>query len=205
MKILLADDDPVVLHLLKRTLAAEYEVVTAPDGERAWEVLRSEDGPRLAVLNWRMPGLDGLEICRRARRLKRPMAFHLLLLTASADARDLHEGFAAGADDYITKPCDRQELRARLAVGRRILQLQEALCERVRELETALASVRQLQGLLPICSWCKRIRDDRNYWQQVESYVAEHSAATFTHGICPDCYRRMEEEARGARQAAKAR
>ena len=200
MKILVADDDPMVLHLLKRVLGKDYDVVTADDGKRAWALLSSDSGPRLAVLNWQMPGMTGLEICRRARILRGPL-FHLLVLTASDQAKDVHAGFQAGADDYVTKPCDVEELKARLGVGRRVLQLQQALAERVEELEAALASVRQLQGLLPICSWCKRIRNDDDYWEQVETYVSQHSEARFTHGICPECYKRMHGEAKAARAA----
>jgi response regulator RpfG family c-di-GMP phosphodiesterase len=110
------------------------------------------------------------------------------LLTARASREDKIQGLQAGADDYITKPFDPQELRARVQVGIRVLELQGALAQRVRELEEALSRVKQLQGLLPICSYCKKIRNDRNYWQQVEGYITEHSEAQFSHGICPDCY-----------------
>ena len=83
---------------------------------------------------------------------------------------------------------NREELRARVQVGERVVELQRRLAERVRELEAALADVKHLSGLLPICAYCKKIRNDQNYWQQVESYVAEHSEAQFSHGICPGCY-----------------
>jgi sigma-B regulation protein RsbU (phosphoserine phosphatase) len=119
----------------------------------------------------------------------------------------------AGADDYLTKPFDPQELRARIKVGERILGLQTSLAERVTELEDALSRVKQLQGLLPICSYCKKIRDDQNYWEQVESYISKHTEAQFSHGICPDCYaqfvtpdierlakRKEEEQRKGARE-----
>jgi DNA-binding response OmpR family regulator len=96
-------------------------------------------------------------------------------------------GLEAGADDYLIKPVDLSELRARVQVGVRVVSLQARLAEKVAELQSSLDSVRQLRGLLPICSYCKRIRDDRNYWQRVEVYVSEHTDATFTHGICPSC------------------
>jgi DNA-binding response OmpR family regulator len=109
-------------------------------------------------------------------------------LTARANTEDLVAGFEAGADEYIVKPFDLAELRVRLQAGARIVELQQKLEERVRDLESALSRVKQLQGLLPICAYCKRIRNDQNYWQQVEAYVSQRSEAEFSHSICPDCY-----------------
>ena len=94
----------------------------------------------------------------------------------------------------MTKPFDRQELRARTRVGERIVTLQQILADRVKELEAALASVKQLQGLFPICGWCKKIRDDGNYWHSVEQYIADRSDARFTHGICPDCLKKQIDQ-----------
>ena len=188
MKLLIAEDDEIFCRLLEELLQPEYEIVAARDGNQAWEVLQSEQGPRLAVLDWMMPGLDGPSICRRVRAHEATAATYLLLVTAREAVADMVSGLEAGADDYITKPFDPGVLRARLRVGQRVLQLQNALRDRVRELQDALARVRLLQGLLPICSYCKRIRDDRNYWQQLETYFSEHSDATFTHGVCPECY-----------------
>jgi CheY-like chemotaxis protein len=165
-----------------------YEVVLTRDGAEAWEMLQREDAPQLAILDWMMPYLDGLEVCRRARAASQPKPTYIILLTARGGREDIVAGLQAGADDYITKPFDREELQARVQVGMRIVTLQMSLAERVRELELALANVKQLQGLLPICSYCKKIRDDQNYWQQVEGYLSEHSSVEFSHSICPDCY-----------------
>ncbi|MBI2159737.1 MAG: response regulator [Candidatus Rokubacteria bacterium] len=188
MRVLVVDDEPVVRRLLETSLTSwGYEVVSAAGGEEAWGVLQREDAPALAILDWTMPGMDGLELCKKVRALPKPTKPYLIFVTAKARTRDIVTGLEAGADDYIAKPFNREELRARVHVGVRMLELQASLADRVREVEDALARVKQLHGLLPICSYCKKVRDDRNYWQQVEAYIEGHSAAQFTHGICPDC------------------
>ena len=100
----------------------------------------------------------------------------------------------SGADDYITKPFDSEELRARIRVGIRILDLQEALSDRVRDLESALAQIRTLHGIIPICTRCHKIRDDAEIWQRLEIYIEQHSDAQFSHGLCPDCLRELYGE-----------
>lgn len=189
MKILAADDDKLWRKLLERVLSAlGHEVVVVADGLKACEVMERADGPELAILDWMMPGLDGPAVCRKVRKAATGRPVYLILLTAKGRTEDLVVGLDAGADDYITKPFDVGELRARVSVGVRVVELQMALAARVAELEQALARVKQLHGLLPICSYCKRIRDDSNYWQQVESYIGKHAGVQFSHGICPACY-----------------
>ena len=192
MKVLIAEDDMVSRRLLQATLCKwGYEAVVTSDGAAAWEVLQGYDPPPLVILDWMMPGLDGLQVCHKVREILTATPPYLILLTAKGRRQDIVTGLQAGANDYVTKPFDREELRARLQVGVRIVELQQSLADRVIALEEALTRVKQLQGLLPICSYCKKIRDDRNYWQQVESYIAEHSEAQFSHSICPDCYDRL--------------
>jgi sigma-B regulation protein RsbU (phosphoserine phosphatase) len=189
MRMLVAEDDPISRRLLEATLAKwGHEVVLATDGAQAWAALSADDAPRLAILDWMMPELDGVDVCRRVRTLPRAAPPYLILLTAKGRPEDTVAGLEAGADDYVTKPFDRDELRARIHAGMRIVQLQQSLADRVVELEQALLRVKHLQGLLPICAYCKKIRDDRNYWQQVEGYIAAHSDAQFSHSICPECY-----------------
>jgi len=188
VKVLIAEDEIVSRRLLETALPRwGYDVVTATDGEEAWARLQEPDAPTIMVLDWLMPRLDGVEICRRIRAHPRLSSVYIILLTARAAIEDVVHGLEAGANDYITKPFDAAELRARMQVGVRVVNLQATLAERVREVEDALSRVKQLQGLLPICSYCKKIRDDQNYWHQVESYVGKHTDARFSHGICPEC------------------
>jgi DNA-binding response OmpR family regulator len=189
MRVLIADDEPTSRHLIQATLGGwGFEVLVAVDGCEAWRVLQGARGPEIAMLDWMMPGIDGLDICRRMRATMPNAGTYIILVTARGGLENVVRGLEAGADDYITKPFDPRELRARLHVGVRIVQLQRALLERFRELEDASKRVKQLQGLLPICYYCKKIRNDRNYWEQVDAYVASHSEAQFSHGVCPDCY-----------------
>jgi DNA-binding response OmpR family regulator len=195
VRALVADDDRVTAEILSRTLKRwEFDVTVVGNGAAAWDALRAATAPTLAILDWMMPELDGPEVCRRVRR-ELPLAnMYLMLLTARESRGDLVAGLDAGADDYITKPFDAEELRARVQVGVRVLTLQKSLAERVEELQAALSNVKQLRGLLPICSYCKRIRGDDQYWQQLEGYIAEHSDAQFSHGICPTCYAAVSAE-----------
>ena len=124
MKILVADDDAASRRALEVTLRKwDYEVTTAADGEQAWEILQAAEAPRLAILDWMMPGMDGVEVCRRLRRQSREPYSYILLLTARDDMQDVVQGLDSGADDYLTKPFDPEELRARLRTGRRLLAL----------------------------------------------------------------------------------
>lgn len=191
MKILIAEDDPVSRCVLEVTLTKSgFEVISTSDGLQALEIIQSQE-PAIAVLDWMMPGLDGAEVCRRARAIQTATPTYLILLTAKSEKNDIVEGLDAGADDYITKPFNRMELNARIKVGERVTELQRSLADRIVQLEAALARVKQLQGLLPICSYCKMIRDEQDYWQNVDSYITKHSDVAFSHSICPACYDRL--------------
>jgi DNA-binding response OmpR family regulator len=189
MQVLIAEDNFTSRRGLEIQLGQwGYEVISTKNGNEAWQVFQSTIPPKLAILDWMMPGLDGVQVCRLVRTHQTVEPPYILLLTARSERDDIVAGLDSGADDYLTKPFDRNELRARLQAGRRIVELQQTLTARVRELEEALGRVRQLQGLLPICCYCKKIRTDQNYWQQVESYISAHSEVRFSHGICPECY-----------------
>ena len=209
MRILIAEDDLASRRLLQALLVNwGYEVVAAADGDDAWQIFQEEDPPLLAILDWMMPGLDGIELCRRVRHTDALQSTYIILLTARDRKEDMVAGLESGADDYMIKPFSSNELRARVRVGLRVVKLQVDLAERVKELEQALVQVKQLEGYLPICSYCKRIRNDKNYWQQVEQYIESRSDAFFTHSICPECYKKyvepeLEELKRKRRSAPK--
>lgn len=189
MKILIAEDDATSRLLLQTTLKQwGHEVVATTDGQQAYDALLEEGAPHLAIFDWMMPHLDGVEVCRKAREEAELEHLYVIMLTTRDTKDDIAEALQAGADDYLNKPFDRKELQARIQVGKRVLDLQIALTARVRELEESIEREKHLQGLLPICSYCKKIRDDQNYWQQVERYVESRADVAFSHSICPDCY-----------------
>jgi len=192
MKILIAEDDPVSNEMLGFLLKQwGYQVVATRNGVEAWQALQANDAPRLAILDWQMPEMDGVEVVRHVRLNADLKHVYLLILTSMSRPDEIVSGLEAGANDYIIKPFKAPELRARLSVGARMVELQLELAERVAELEKALSEVKQLRGILPICAYCKKIRDDKNYWQQVESYFALHTDAKFSHSFCPDCYEKI--------------
>ncbi|HMH25577.1 MAG TPA: response regulator transcription factor [Gemmatimonadaceae bacterium] len=198
MRILVAEDDAVTRKLLESTLGRlRLDVIAVADGNAAWnalETLKGKDAPELALLDWMMPGLEGIQILRRLRTTPGFELLYVILLTSRTDKEDVAYGLAAGANDYIAKPFDPSELEARVRVGERMVKLQRSLAARVAELEVALAHVQRLQGLLPICSYCKKVRNETNYWEQVDSYLTSHSDVQLTHGICPQCMETMMKQ-----------
>lgn len=223
MRVLIADDDPVSRCVLEDALSEwGYEVVTVTDGCQARDELLSEGGPQLAVLDWIMPGMSGPEVCQDVRGGPSAHYVYIILLTVKKDKEDLVAALEAGADDFVSKPFDAQELRVRVRGGQRVVELQAELLEAIEllgkmneqltreiidkknaegqkeqligELTEALAQVKKLSGLLPICTSCKKIRDDQGKWQQMEVYIHERSEAQFSHSICPDCAKRLYPE-----------
>ncbi|MBI1840713.1 MAG: response regulator [Verrucomicrobia bacterium] len=195
MRILVAEDDATSRWLLERVLRRwGHEIQSVESGAEALEILERPDSPQLAILDWLMPQLTGVDVCRQLRRSPSLCSKYLILLTSKGEKEDVVNGLEAGADDYITKPFNQDELRARIKAGLRIIELQSQLAERVAQLEASIAREKHLQGLLPICSYCKKIRDDRNYWHQVESYIVSHADVRFSHSVCPECVERVREE-----------
>jgi DNA-binding response OmpR family regulator len=186
--ILAADDDAVTRRALAHAIeACGWRPHVVASGEDALAELTKPNGPLVAILDWIMPGLSGVEVCERVRQVKREVQPYLIMGTVRDETREVIVGLDAGADDYMIKPIDPHELGARVRVGLRTIALQQMLCSRVADLQQALSHVKELRGLLPICAYCKRIRDDQNYWQTVEEYLLEHTDVSFSHAFCPVC------------------
>jgi phosphoserine phosphatase RsbU/P len=195
LRVLIADDDAALRYGLGVQLERwGYVPIVCGDGEEARRVLLGDAPPPLAILDWSMPGADGVTLCREIRSSPALSTMYVVLLTAHDSTDAMVEGLGGGADEYVVKPFDWGVLRARIATGARVAKLQQSLAQRVAELQAALDTVKQLSGLLPICSYCKRIRRDGDYWQQLEGYIAEHSEADFSHGVCPPCFEQAKKE-----------
>jgi phosphoserine phosphatase RsbU/P len=176
VRILLAEDEPASRETLRAIMtAAGHEVIPVSNGRDGWEHwLLTQD--RVVVADWLMPEMDGLELCRRIRSHGRVPYTYFILETIRSGRGNFLEAMQAGVDDFIAKPIDPEELVARLKVAERILGLR--------------AELFALEGLLPICSYCRRLREEGGQWTPLEQYVEARSHAQFTHGVCPDCYDR---------------
>ncbi|MFZ4578978.1 MAG: response regulator [Myxococcota bacterium] len=195
MRILIAEDDVTSRALLRLLITKRgHEPVVTVNGTEALSVMQQPDAPSLAILDWMMPELDGIDVCRRIREFATERPPYIIMLTTKGETADVVAGLVAGADDYLTKPFDANELYARVDVGRRLLDLQAVLAGKVEELRDALAQIKTLRGTVPICACCKKIRDDKGYWKQVEVYVRDHTEAQFSHGICPECSAKLYPE-----------
>lgn len=195
MRILIAEDDFTSRTVLAGVLKKDGHVVTAMvNGAEAWQALQQSDAPQLAVLDWMMPEMDGLDVVRLVRTLPTDRPPYIIMLTTKGEKADIIAGLEAGANDYLAKPFDAGELRARVQVGRRMVEMQDALAAKIEELRQALDQIKTLRGIVPICANCKNIRDDQGYWEQVEVYVRDHTEAQFSHSICPKCMKELYPE-----------
>jgi DNA-binding response OmpR family regulator len=211
-RILIVDDTPANLQFLRATLAARgYAVHPAPDGELALQFVQRTH-PDLILLDIMMPGLDGYQVCQRLKASEGTRDIPVIFMTALGDTEEKVSGFQLGAVDYITKPFQVDEMLARVQthialhkLQRQLAaqneQLRQEIAERQRaehereqligQLQEALANIKTLRGLVPICAACKKIRDDSGYWNQLESFLHSHTEAEFSHGICPECAQQL--------------
>lgn len=191
IRALIAEDEAVSRAMLEAMASkVGLDPILALDGEAAWRALEELDAPMLMLFDWTMPGMDGIELLKRVRGREWRVEPYVIMVTGRTDADDLVAGLEAGANDYVTKPIDRAELRARIQVGITSLELRLELARQLEELRHALEHVKTLQGIIPICSYCHHIRDDQRAWHRLESYVSSNTDAQFSHGICPACMRK---------------
>ncbi len=174
LKVLIAEDDEVTAQVLVVTLKKlGLDAIVAHDGARAWDLFQ-EHMPSIVLTDWQMPELSGIELCKKIRSFEKSEYTYIVVLTAAFTGKQNYaEAMAAGADDFLPKPYDADELAARLRVGERIIHFH--------------AEVRELRQLIPVCAYCKSVRDDQNYWQEVETYIEKQTGAQITHGICSTC------------------
>lgn len=174
MLILIAEDDKISRKLLSKLLISfGHTIIEAENGLDGWSKWL-EHKCSLLISDWIMPDMTGIELCQKIRAVDQPRYTYIIMLTSMAGRDNYNKAMDAGVDDFMTKPFDKDLIYTRIRVAERILNLQQ-------EIST-------LSGLLPICSYCKKIRDDNKYWQRVESYLEKISDVKFSHGVCPDCY-----------------
>lgn len=196
-RVLIAEDHAPSRQALTTLLERHgFRVSAAATGGEARDILSGFDPPTLALIDWMLPEVSGLELCRAIRARTSAHYIYFIVITARDTVEDLSEAFAAGADDYIRKPFEPVELLARLKSGQRIVALERGLADRVDEIQRALERVHALERLLPICMYCKRVRKDPTYWQEIDEYIHLQTGTDFSHGICPDCMAAVQVGAR---------
>lgn len=196
--IVVVDDIKDNVHFLMDTLKAEgYLVRPALSGAAALTIIENET-PDLILLDIMMPIMDGYEVCRKIRDRRETRNVPILFLSALDDVADKVKGFQAGGIDYITKPFLAEEVLARIRAHLSIKRLQTELMEQNNhlkqlneKLERALKEIKVLEEILPICTTCRKIRDDKGNWAPLETYIQTHTDTYFSHGVCPECAKKI--------------
>ena len=188
-RILIVDDEPINVMIAERILQKNgYETISVNHGNDALEILQTKPVD-LILLDIMMPDINGFEVCGKLMQNEKTKDIPVIFLTAVTDKESIIKGFEVGGKDYLTKPFNTTELVARVKTHVDLKLARDSQEKLIKELKSALDEIDTLSGLLPICSHCKKIRDDSGYWQGVEQYIAARSDAQFSHGICPDCMR----------------
>ena len=193
--VLIVEDEKMARLNLARNLRSKgYTIIEAADGVEAFEIMLNRH-IGLVITDWMMPRMNGLELCKKLRRLQFDSYVYIIFITGREEKKDTVAALEAGADDYLIKPFNVEELHARIRTAERVLALEQELRGKnrvlnqiVTEQERALYTIRRLKELIPICMYCKKIRNDDDYWQQLEVYFHEQAEVDFSHGICPGCF-----------------
>ncbi len=185
-KILIVDDDPVNVRVLEMTLKDEYEIFSAFGGKEALSLTR-EKQPQLILLDVMMPEVSGFDVCKALKEDQNTREIPVIFVTALDKSVDEMKGLSLGAIDYIFKPINPILVRLRVKNQLELLEQRDLLSLKNQELEAALQRLKVLEGIIPICMYCKKIRDEQEAWQKIENYISQHSNALFSHGICPEC------------------
>jgi PleD family two-component response regulator len=185
-KIMIVDDHPATRKLMADILQ-EYTTILAADGQEALDLLMTNPDTALVLLDIIMPQMNGYEVCRKIKDNPATTDIPVVFMTIMGEEQDESLGFMAGVNDYIIKPISRIRLKARVRNQLQIRRQQELLDQKNAELQKALDKIKTLKGILPICSFCKRIRAKNGEWQKIETYISQHSEADFSHGVCPNC------------------
>jgi len=194
MKILVAEDDSVSRRLLEASLSKwGYEIIAVPDGSRALEYLEKNHSIHFAILDWMMPGKEGIFICERMREKRQNRTVYIILMTPRDGSREAISGLASGADDYITKPIDKAELRQKVISGERIIHLEMTVSRKTEELRQLQEQNEQLREIVPNCTRCAKARQDDQFYRRVEAYLDQCSKTPTTHGLCPECRDKLTE------------
>lgn len=195
MRVLIAEDDPSSRMMLKNVLEKiGYDIIETSDGRQALDVMKQPDPPLLLILDWNMPEMNGIEVLLEVRKLSLTIPPYIIMLTVKDGKEDIVYALEKHADDYISKPYDPDELRARTGVGVRMIELNLALAKKIDDIEKAFEEIKMLKGIVPICASCKKIRDDSGYWHQLERFISEHTDAEFSHGYCPECAEKVQRK-----------
>ena len=197
-RVLVVEDHPASRQALASLLERHGFAVSAVAlGSEAREILSGFDPPTLVLIDWMLPDMTGLDLCSEVRASASSGHYiYFIVVTARDTVDDLSQAFDAGADDFIRKPFEPAELLARLKSAQRIVELEHRLAARVEEIGLALDRVRTLERLLPICMYCKRVRKDTSYWQEIDEYIHLQTGTDFSHGICPECMSAVQAGAR---------
>ena len=189
--ILVVDDNPKNLQVVSSIISkAGYRVAAATDVPQAWTMIE-DTLPELILLDVILPQQDGFTLCRKIKTTPETADIPIIMLTMKASSEDVVNGFEAGAADYVTKPFKAAELLARVNAHLELKRMRDEQAQLIDKLQETLGQIKQLSDMIPICAHCKKVRNDKGYWQQVEEYIATHSTAQISHSICPDCQARL--------------